>query len=128
MTIGSVPLNANGKLDRRRLPAPGAQPSAHYVPPRTPAEELLAALWADVLPVDRLGVEDNFFENGGHSLLATRIIAGVARAFGVQVPLRTLFEAPTVAALARVVEAALIEQIEALSADEVKDLLAGDQD
>src|SRR6202020_855619 len=96
----------NGKLDRAALPVPeGGSSAAAYVAPRTPAEEVLAGIWAEVLRLDRVGVEENFFELGGHSLLATRVASRVRAAFGIELPLRALFEAPTVAGLAARVEA-----------------------
>ncbi|AMO93273.1 D-alanine--poly(phosphoribitol) ligase, subunit 1 [Collimonas fungivorans] len=99
--LEGLPLNANGKLDRNALPAPerlGAREG--YVAPRNSTEEGLAAIWAEVLRVDRVGVFDNFFELGGHSLLATRLALHVRRALNVDLPLRTIFEAPDVAGLA----------------------------
>jgi acyl carrier protein len=104
--LDSLPLLPSGKVDRRALPAPGAARAdvATYVAPRTPVEETLAALWADLLRVERVGVEDNFFDLGGHSLLATQLVPRVRESLGVDVPLRGMFESPTVAALARYVE------------------------
>jgi amino acid adenylation domain-containing protein len=99
-----LPLNAAGKVDRRALPAPEQGAGTDYVAPRTPAEEVLAGIFAEVLKTERVGVEDNFFEMGGHSLLAARVISRVREVFGVEVPLRALFEGSTVAELAERVE------------------------
>jgi amino acid adenylation domain-containing protein len=104
VTLEAIPLTPNGKADRRALPLPEqTRPDlkSAYVAPRTPLEELLAGLWAEILGVERVGVEDNFFELGGHSLLATRLISRMREIFQIQLPLSSLFEAPTVAGLAR---------------------------
>ncbi|MFC6023810.1 phosphopantetheine-binding protein, partial [Plantactinospora solaniradicis] len=87
--LTALPLNANGKIDRAALPAvEGVRPDAdaQFVAPRTPAEELLAGIWAEVLGVDRVGVRDNFFTLGGHSLLATRVVSRIRAVFAVEVP------------------------------------------
>ena len=97
-----LPLSPNGKVDRKNLPAPEYPRSAlagEYQPPRTPAEEVMAGIWAEVLKLERVGAYDQFFELGGHSLLATQVISRVRHAFQVELPLRALFEAPTVARL-----------------------------
>lgn len=102
--LESLPLTPHGKVDRRALPAPDlARPEAAsgYVPPRHPVEEALAAVWAEVLGLERVGVRDNFFtELGGHSLLATQVTARVNDRFRVELPLQSIFEAPTVAQFA----------------------------
>jgi hypothetical protein len=122
--LDQLPLSSNGKLDRRGLPAPDpARPSlgAAYVAPRTPLEEVLAGIWAQVLGLARIGVHDNFFELGGHSLLATQVIARVRDACQLDLPLRRLFETPTIAELA----VAIVQQQAAqVDPDAIAQLLA----
>ncbi|MFL5385134.1 MAG: amino acid adenylation domain-containing protein, partial [Longimicrobiaceae bacterium] len=104
--LEAFPVTANGKVDRAALPAPDTPGSrGTYVAPRTPAEERMAAIWAEVLGVERVGAEDNFFELGGHSLLATQLVSRVREAFRIELPLRAVFEAPTLAELTGRVEA-----------------------
>ncbi len=105
MVLPRLPLTANGKLDRAALPAPetGRQDSRA---PRTPQEEVLAELFAEVLGLAQVGIDDSFFDLGGHSLLATRLAGMLRQALGVEIPIRALFEAPTVAALAPQLESA----------------------
>jgi amino acid adenylation domain-containing protein len=105
------PVNPNGKLDRSALPAPegsGASPERPYVAPRTPVEEAIAEIWCEVLGVQRLGVEDNFFDLGGHSLLALKMLARLQNSFGVEIELAAAFDLPTVAELGRAVTAELV--------------------
>ncbi|HEX7957441.1 MAG TPA: condensation domain-containing protein, partial [Pyrinomonadaceae bacterium] len=108
--LPELPLTSNGKVDKRALPAPdSARPElAHqFVAPRTPVEEMLCGIWAEVLGVERVGIHDNFFELGGHSLLATQMVSRVRHAFHLELPLRALFDAPTVAQLAQHLHAQL---------------------
>ena len=101
--LARFPLTPNGKLDRKNLPEPhehGQDSAREYLGPRTPTEEVIAGIWAEVLKVHRVGREDNFFDLGGHSLLGTLVMSRIREAFRVELPLRALFEAPTVAGLA----------------------------
>jgi len=102
VALSELPLTANGKLDRRRLPEPGraADETGGFVPPRTETEQQLARIWADVLGVAKVGVHDDFFDLGGHSLLAAQLTARVNESMQVTVPLRRLFDEPTVGAIA----------------------------
>ncbi|MBP5973795.1 amino acid adenylation domain-containing protein [Brasilonema sp. CT11] len=100
----SFPLTPNGKVNRRALPEPSAnrpELSQTFVEPRTPTEEILAGIWRDVLGLQKVGIYDNFFDLGGHSLLATQVIALTRKAFGIELPLLSLFESPAIAPLAK---------------------------
>ncbi len=103
----SLPRTFSGKIDRRALPAPAVRELSAYVAPRNPVEEVLSGLWGDVLGVNRISIKDNFFELGGHSLLATQLLARVRAIFKVEIPLRRLFEWPTVEGVAASVDEAL---------------------
>jgi amino acid adenylation domain-containing protein len=112
VALDQLPLTPNGKIDRNALPAPDqVKPLAEksFVAPRTPTEEVLASIWSEVLDVEPISVTDNFFDLGGHSLLGTQVASRVREAFKVEIPLRKLFELPTVAGLAQLIEVALRE-------------------
>ncbi|HEU5227978.1 MAG TPA: condensation domain-containing protein, partial [Ktedonobacteraceae bacterium] len=104
--LAALPLTPNHKVDHRALPPPAPDLLVVDAPvaPRTPTEEVIASIWANLLGRDRIGIDDNFFDLGGHSLLATQLLARIYEVFQEAVPLRTLFEAPTVAGLARYLE------------------------
>jgi aspartate racemase len=105
--LEKLPLTPNGKVDRQALPEPGqlkAEGADAYVAPSTAVEQTLAAMWAELLGVEKIGVHDDFFERGGHSLLAAQLSTRLRAAFQVELPLRKLFEAPTIARLAKVIE------------------------
>jgi amino acid adenylation domain-containing protein len=106
VVLDALPLTASGKLNRRALPEPGSfeQTEGKATLPRTPAEKLLAGIWAEVLGVNEVGIDDNFFELGGHSLMAVLLFARILKEFGKRLPLATLFQAPTVAQLAAVIQ------------------------
>ena len=138
ITMEKLPLTANGKLDRRALPAPEqSRPKleAAYEPPRNATEEVVVGVWAEVLKVERIGVNDNFFDLGGHSLSATGVIFRLREALRIDLPLRALFESPTPRGLADALARAsgdreVLEEIartnlelEQLSDDEVKALI-----
>jgi acyl-CoA synthetase (AMP-forming)/AMP-acid ligase II/acyl carrier protein len=102
--LHALPLTPTGKLDRQALPAPEQTRPAleqSFVAPRTPVEETLASIWAGVLKLDKVGIHDNFFDLGGHSLLGTQLISRIRDAFKLDLPLRNLFEAPTIDGLAQ---------------------------
>jgi amino acid adenylation domain-containing protein len=139
--LDALPLTPNGKVDRRALPAPDPlrpKLDTPFVAPRTPVEEELAGIWAAVLGLDQVGIHDNFLELGGHSLLAAQIVTRVRDIFHLEVPLRTLLEAPTVADMAVVITQYLVDkvepadldrllaEVEGLSEDELQRRLAGE--
>jgi amino acid adenylation domain-containing protein len=122
--LDALPHTASGKVDRAALPPPdGSRQLAEssYVAPRTPVEQAIARVWSELLGVSDMGVHDHFFGDlGGHSLLATQACSRLRDAFQVDIPLRTFFESPTIASLARTVEDALLAAIEQMSDDEVR--------
>jgi acyl carrier protein len=137
--LEQLPLTPNGKVDRRALPAPDQtrpELAAAFVPPRTPSEEIVAEIWAAVLGVKEVGVHDNFFELGGHSLMATQVVARLRGVFRVEIPLRSLFERPTIEGLVNEIArkwgglelldeiARTLKEVAQLSDDEVKAMLS----
>ena len=131
VVLDAFPLTPNGKVNRRALPAPEgdafAAATGVRVEPRTEVERVLADIWREVLKIDRLGIHDSFFDLGGHSLLATQVISRLRNALQLEVPLRKLFEAPTIAAFAVTVEEALLEEVEALTDNEAVQRLKEDR-
>jgi len=136
--LDKLPLTPHGKVDRRALPQPegGARElDVPFVAPRNAIEEVLSEIFTEVLRVERVGVNDNFFELGGHSLLATQLVARVRKAFQPDLPLRKIFEAPTVASLGALLiagepspgqfekKAETLRRMESLSTDELEELL-----
>ncbi|MBD2345772.1 non-ribosomal peptide synthetase [Anabaena subtropica] len=121
LSLEALPLTPSGKIDRRALPIPNFQnEEISFVAPRTPAEELVADIWMQILKREHLGIHDNFFDLGGHSLLATQVISRLREAFRVELPLRSLFEAPTVAQLVERIEKMLtVQQLQFISMDAV---------
>jgi amino acid adenylation domain-containing protein len=107
MLLESMPLTVNGKIDRRKLPSPEIsrnQLAVRFVAPRNPTEEMLKRIWAEVLGIEQIGIDDNFFALGGHSLLGTQLISRVKNAFNIDLPLHSLFEAATIAELAEYIQ------------------------
>jgi acyl carrier protein len=114
--LSELPLTLNGKINYEALPsleeAKQQLPRA-YTPPRTPQEVSLAASWAEALSLERVGIDENFFDLGGHSLLATQIVYSINQTFQINLPTRVIFDQPTIADLALSIEEALIEKLEA---------------
>jgi amino acid adenylation domain-containing protein len=128
ITLEAMPLSPNGKIDRSALPAPDGtrlEPDEAFVAPRTPLEETLTEIWAKVLGVARVGIHDNFFTLGGHSLLATQVVSRIREAFSIDLPLRSLFTAPTVAELSNTVVGLKAEGVEGSSLDDMLAQLDG---
>ena len=122
--LETLPLTPNGKINRQALPDPGAsrpELDTPFVAPETPVEKELAQIWAEVLLLNQVGIRDNFFDLGGHSLAATRVISQVIKHFQVDLPLKSLFESPTVAEMAAVIAEG---QAKKLSGDDLDRLMA----
>lgn len=141
VVMDKLPLTPNGKVDHAALPFPDPawfESLNEFVAPRTPIEETLTQMWKEILGVARVGIHDNFFELGGHSLLATQVVSRIRKTLKVELPLRAIFDSPTIAGLAPNVEsmsrtetdeleklAQLLARIDQLSTDETKVLLEG---
>jgi acyl carrier protein len=138
VVLPSLPLSASGKIDRRSLSAAAWTRNlsgAERIPPRTPTEETVAEIWRELLGLDEVGVEDSFFVLGGHSLLATQVLARIRQSFAVDLPLRELFQRPTVAGLSDLIDSrveppleegeltALLNEIDLASDDEARSRL-----
>jgi acyl carrier protein len=137
--LDSLPLLPNGKIDRKAFPLPSsARPElgTSFVAPTTPVEEEVAKIWAEVLSLDQVGIQDNFFDLGGHSLLASQVISRVINTFNVELPIKSLFESPTAADMAVVITenmakkagdeelARMLAELESLSDEEAQRRLA----
>jgi acyl carrier protein len=123
--LEKFPLTPNGKIDRKALPAPTNQATSQdvpYVAPTTPVEEQLAAIWKEILKIEKIGIHENFFESGGTSLTATQVISRVRSEFHVEIPLARIFEASTIAEYAELIMQARFEQMDD---DTLAQLLAG---
>jgi len=138
VVLDKLPMTSSGKLDRKALPMPdNTRPdiAEDYLAPRNPVEEVVAALWAEILGIERVGVLDSFFDLGGHSLLATRVVSSIRYIFKVELPLKTLFQASTVAELSEEIVARepkpgqaekiarILKQMESMSSDDINDKL-----
>lgn len=126
--MAKMPLTPNGKINRQALPSPEslASQSTALIEPRTPLEEMLVEVWAETLGQETISVSANFFEIGGHSLLATQLISRLRSALQMDVPLRTIFEQPTIEGFALIVEEMLLKEIEDLDEEEAQQLASQD--
>jgi acyl carrier protein len=139
--LPAFPLTPSGKVDRRALPTPDLDSLERagrrdLVAPRTPTEEMIAAIWRKLLQLEQVGIDENFFDLGGHSIMATQVASRMQKAFGVEIPVLALFEQHTIAGLANLVDAKILEQtsdnllarllaeVDVLSSNEVKQQLA----
>ena len=139
--LDALPLTPNGKVDRGALPAPDRdrrELAQVYRGPRTPSEATLTAIWREVLKLAKVGIHDNFFDLGGHSLLATQVVSRIRSAFSIEFPLRSLFEMPTVAEMAEMIEqkitmrvsdpelelAQMLREVEAMTEEEAEKIVA----
>ena len=122
----ALPRNLSGKVDRRALramPLPVFTDEREIVVPRTVIEKSVAAVWKEVLGLQRVGIHDNFFERGGHSLLVMQIVLRLRAAFEIRLPVRSLFDHPTIETFSKVIESTLLEDLEQISDEEAQRLL-----
>jgi amino acid adenylation domain-containing protein len=135
--LETLPISANGKIDRKSLPIPTEifDSTHNYTPPTNAIEEILAGIWSKILNIQQIGIDDNFFDLGGHSLLATQVISRIREAFAIELPMRCLFESPSVAQLAETLitresqpgitekRAQILKKLENMSPEQAKQLL-----
>jgi acyl carrier protein len=132
--VAEIPLTGNGKVDRRALPGPGQRRSARRrgsgmeAVELSSTEEIVSGIWGEVLGVSEVSRSDNFFDLGGHSLLATRLITRARECFGVDIPLRDIFNAPTVEGLSRLIEESLLMNVNPENIDELLSQLESIED
>lgn len=123
--LSAIPLTAHGKIDRKVLLKMEQSVAVEAKAlPATPAEIALSDIWREVLGLAEVGVHDNFFELGGHSLLATQVVSRTQQAFGIRLPLRELFEKPTISELAPLIEDLQLQQVSEIDSAELESLLA----
>jgi len=123
VVLEALPLTPDGKVDRRPLPAPELGSAEEtYVAPRTPMEEVLAEIWAEVLRIERVGVHDSFFDLGGHSLLIMHLLARIQATFNLEISIRTVFSMPTLEALAGEAERRIHEYVATMPEFEAEQL------
>jgi acyl carrier protein len=125
--LETLPLTANGKINRQILPDPaetGVASAVAFVAPKTEVELGLASIWSQTLNVERIGIHDNFFNLGGASIPAVQAVAKISDRYGINFPVKSFFEQPTIAGQSALVEELLVSQLEALSDEEVERLLA----
>jgi len=126
INLDELPITANGKVDRKALPRPGRsgmETQETFVPPRNPMEESLIKIWRQILKLERVGIHESFFEIGGHSLLALLLISRVREEFQVELSVRSMFEAPTIAGMAETIEKIFCHRLENLSDHEAEALI-----
>ena len=120
--IAKIPLAPSGKVDRKALPAPDRTSNEQkFMPPRTPTEEIVADIWCQILNREKIGINDDFFDLGGHSLLATQVISRLRQAFEIELPLRSLFETPTVAGIVEQIEQIkTVQKLQSISTNSIE--------